>query len=214
MHFTALKSGSLFCDIYGDSGKTVVDIGGQNVNGSLRDFFINKGMKYICVDIEKHSSVDIVIQPGQSLPFQDEEVDMVISTSCFEHDPMFWMTFKEMSRITKLNGYIYVNAPSNGIYHGYPGDNWRFYSDAGQALAFWSGVSLGNENIFPVKLVESFHVYPQRDIWMDYICVWKRVDSTQKETSIIMPETIINSIGPLEKSIQNNGLFTLKRITK
>lgn len=214
MHFTASKSGSSFCNIYGQVGKIVVDIGGQNVNGSLREFFTNKGMKYICVDIEKHNSVDIIIKPGDKLPFKDEEVDIVISTSCFEHDPMFWMTFKEMTRITKLDGYIYVNAPSNGIYHGYPGDNWRFYSDAGQALAFWSGVSLGNENVFPVKLIESFHIIPHGDIWMDYVCVWKRVDISKKESSIIMPQEISNSIGPLELCIRENGLQTIKRITK
>jgi hypothetical protein len=70
MHFTASKSGSSFCDIYGKVGKIVVDIGGQNVNGSLREFFVNKGMKYICLDIAKHQSVDIVIKPGVKLPFQ------------------------------------------------------------------------------------------------------------------------------------------------
>jgi hypothetical protein len=125
---------------------------------------------------------------------------------------MFWMTFKEMTRITKLNGYIYVNAPSNGVYHGYPGDNWRFYSDAGQALAYWSGVSLGNESLFPVKVIESFHILPDRDIWMDYVCIWKRVDISQKETDIKMPIEIINSIGPLETGLRENGLRTTKTI--
>ena len=53
-----------------------------------------------------------------------------VSTSCFEHDPIFWLTFKEIARVTKVDGFVYVNAPSNEVYHGYPGDNWRFYKDA------------------------------------------------------------------------------------
>ena len=50
-----------------------------------------------------------------------------------------------MTRIIKPSGYIYINAPTTGHYHCYPGDNWRFYSDAGQALAYWSGKQISNE---------------------------------------------------------------------
>ena len=64
------------------------------------------------------------------------------------------MTFKEMCRIVKPTGYIYVNAPSAGPYHMYPGDNWRFYSDAGHALAYWSGKQISDEKIFSVKLLK------------------------------------------------------------
>lgn len=82
------------------------------MNGSLRDLFEKKDMKYICVDMEQHPSVDIVVPPGQRLPFEDGSVDLIISTSCFEHDPCFWITIREMSRIVKQGGYIYVNAPN------------------------------------------------------------------------------------------------------
>jgi SAM-dependent methyltransferase len=209
MHDTACLAGNLFSQIYGKKGKTVVDIGGQDVNGSLRKYFIEKEMKYICVDIEKHNSVDIVINPGDKLPFEDGTIDIVISTSCFEHDPLFWLTFKEMTRIIKMDGYIYINAPTNGEYHGYPGDNWRFYSDAGQALAYWSGVQMSNENIFPVKVVETFHILPQGDIWMDFICIWQRVN--EKQTDIKVSKEIYNNIGKLESLINSNGLKTIKK---
>jgi hypothetical protein len=46
-----------------------VDIGGRNVNGTLRYFFETRGMKFICVDMETDPSVDIVIPPGEKLPF-------------------------------------------------------------------------------------------------------------------------------------------------
>jgi SAM-dependent methyltransferase len=209
MHDTASYAGSKFAEAYGKENFTVVDIGGLNVNGSLREFFESKGMKYICVDIEKHPSVDVVIQPGGKLPFDTGSIDLIVSTSCFEHDPCFWMTFKEMGRILKMGGHVYVNAPTNGYYHAHPGDNWRFYSDAGQALAYWSGIQMGTEEIHPLSLVEVFHIMPIRDIWKDYVCVWKRVEETTKE--ITTPPQLIKTSGPLEKLLHDMGLSTIKK---
>ena len=76
-------------------------------------------MNFICVDIEKDRSVDVVVVPGEKLPFANGSVDLVVSTSCFEHDPCFWITFREIARVLKKGGYFYINAPSNGVYHRY-----------------------------------------------------------------------------------------------
>jgi SAM-dependent methyltransferase len=209
MHATAIKSGSFFAQSYGGIGKVVIDIGGQDVNGSLRVFFENLGMKYICVDIEPHKSVDIVVKPGDKLPFENSSIDIIVSTSCFEHDPCFWITFKEMTRITKLGGFIYVNAPTNGPYHCHPGDNWRFYSDAGQALAYWSSFQFSNETIFPVKIVETFHILPKNDVWLDFICIWERVD--EKQTDIVVSKTLSEKVGILEKILNDNNFDTKKK---
>lgn len=207
MHLTSLKSGESFSETYGNEGFTVVDIGGRNVNGSLRKFFEDKNMKYICVDMEKDQSVDVLINPGEKLPFEDNSIDLIVSTSCFEHDPCFWMTFKEMTRILKKDGYIYINAPTSGPYHCYPGDNWRFYSDAGQSLAYWSSIQISNEQIYPVQVVETFNVLG--DVWNDFVCVWKK--TLIKQTNIITPKNIIDSIGILEKKINEKGLNTRKK---
>lgn len=209
MHTTSLISGGAFAISHGFNGALVVDIGGRAVNGSLRHFFEERGMRFICVDMEPDPSVDIVTPPGEKLPFEDGSVDLIVSTSCFEHDPCFWLTFKEMTRILKPSGYIYVNAPTRGRYHCYPGDNWRFYSDAGQALAFWSGKQMSTETIYPVKVVETFNVLG--DEWNDFICVWKRVNIEDKETSITTHPDIINNIGVLEQTINDNRLQTRKK---
>ena len=209
MHDTAMISGQAFCSTYGDKNFTVVDVGGLNVNGSLRNFFEEKGMKYICVDIEEDKSVDVVIKPGDRFPFETGSIDLVVSSSCFEHDPCFWITFKEICRIVKKDGYIYVSAPSNGVYHCHPGDNWRFYSDAGQALAYWSGYKYGNEEIYPVKVIETFHILPKKDMWTDFVCVWKRVDTVDKE--ILVSQDIINNRGKMEKYLNDNGIKITKK---
>ncbi len=207
MHHSASVAGESFAETYGADGKIVVDVGGRDVNGSLRKFFEIRNMKYICVDMETHSSVDIVVQPTEPLPFETGSVDLVVSTSCFEHDPCFWLTFREMCRILKPNGTIYINAPTRGFYHGYPGDNWRFFSDAGQALAYWSGYQLATEPTYPVSVIETFNIL--EGTWDDFICVWKKTDI--KETSIVVSQQIIATTGVLERKINSRGLKTQKR---
>lgn len=208
MHDTAYISAKLFCLTYCKPGQTVIDHGGLNVNGSLRDFFEQYGVKYICVDITKHPSVDFVINPCEKLPFEDGTIDHIISSSCFEHNPCFWITFKEMARVLKMNGCIYVNAPSNGVYHTYPGDNWRFYPDSAQSLAYWSCYKYSNENIYPVKVKETFHIKPINDIWVDFVCIWERTDET---TDIFINENhILLNKGLLEKALNNNGINVAK----
>jgi SAM-dependent methyltransferase len=210
MHDTALIAGESFSEIYGGPEKVVVDIGGQNVgNGSLRSFFELEGMKYICVDIVEHPSVDIVVKPGDKLPFDTGSIDLIVSSSCFEHDPCFWLTFKEMARILRVGGYAYVNAPTNGVYHCHPGDNWRFYSDAGQALAFWSGTPLSTEEVHPMKVIETFHVLPIADIWTDFVCVWQRV--TERETEITVSPRVSNRIGKLRERIHSKSVKTVAK---
>jgi SAM-dependent methyltransferase len=210
MHDTSLASGNFFLDVYGSKNKIVLDIGGKNMNGSLRLFFEEKEMKYICLDMEEDESVDVVIKPGDKLPFDDGSIDLIVSTSCFEHDPCFWITFKEMTRVVKKGGFIYVSAPSNGPYHNCPGDNWRFYIDAGQALSYWSSFQIANEKVFPVKIVESFHITPKNDIWIDFVCVWERVD--EKQTDILISNSVLENIGILEKTLHDNGFNTIKKI--
>jgi SAM-dependent methyltransferase len=209
MHDTSMLTGSLFGKVYGKKGMKVLDVGGQDVNGSLRDPFKKLlELDYVCMDIEEHQSVDIVMKPGESFPFEDESFDLIVSTSCFEHDPCFWMTFREMCRVVKKGGYIYVNAPSNGPYHCYPGDNWRFYADAGQALAYWSGKTLDGK-CYPVRVEESFHVMPMRDVWIDFVTVWKRVEEIQ--TDIVLSAEIKSNIGPLKNALLSCNVNTLAR---
>jgi SAM-dependent methyltransferase len=179
MHITSALAAEAVLKLYGSPGKLVLEVGGRNIGGSdkgtLQPVTEQYGMKYICLDMEAAPSVTLVCQPGEKFPLADASVDMIVSTSCFEHDSCFWMTFREMTRVLKKDGYIYVNAPANGPYHGYPGDCWRFYGDAADALAHWSGRLLEGAR-YPVKTIETFHVLPHQDVWMDFIGIWQRVD--------------------------------------
>lgn len=202
MHETAMISGSLFGKVYGKEGMNVLDVGGQDINGSLRKPFELLNAKYTVLDIEEHPSVDVVMKPGADFPFPDESFDLIVSTSCFEHDPCFWLTFREMCRVIKKDGFIYVNAPSNGYYHRHPGDNWRFYSDAGQALAYWSGKIIDSKS-YPVKVEETFHNIPKGDVWIDFVCIWKRVQ--EKDDNIKVSDEVRMKYGSLRKALLDCG---------
>jgi hypothetical protein len=91
----------------------------------------------------------------------------------------------------------------------YPGDNWRFYSDAGQALSYWSSIQVGNEEVFPVKVVETFHIKPYIEEWKDFVCIWQRVNT--KETSITVSEDVVQNIGMLENELNINNFTTTKK---
>lgn len=118
------------------SEPTIVEIGSQDVNGSLRE--VAPPCKYVGLDFQQAKGVDIVLEDAYHFPLEDNYAEMVITSSCFEHSEMFWLTFLEGVRILKPNGLFYINAPSRGQYHAYPVDCWRFYPDASKALQTWA----------------------------------------------------------------------------
>jgi SAM-dependent methyltransferase len=168
MHDTALEIGRRFFETYGLTTSTIVDLGACNVNGTLRDVSPN-GACYIGLDVAPGPGVDVVVKPNTALPLASESVDLVVSSSTLEHDAFFWQTFVEMARITKPGGIIYINAPSNGRYHRYPADNWRFYPDCGKALTSW-GACHGQD----VALIESFVAERMGDEWNDFVAIFRK----------------------------------------
>src|SRR5689334_5959147 len=121
MHDTALQIGDLFFQYFLTPTSRILDFGSQDVNGSLRRIALPT-MTYVGVDLVPGAGVDVVLGDPTKLPFEDNSFDAVVSTSCFEHDPMFWESFLEAVRVTAAGGYIYINAPSNGDYHRHPMD--------------------------------------------------------------------------------------------
>ncbi len=171
LHDTAFAIGSKFLELYAPAGDfTIVEIGSQDVNGSLRTALPERA-GYIGVDAAPGRNVDVVAI-GRAIPLPTGRADLVIASSVFEHDNTFWQTFLELCRLTKDGGYIYISAPSNGYVHRYPQDCWRFYPDSGIALAAW-----GREHDLEITLVESFVADRQADVWNDFVAVFRRGQS-------------------------------------
>ena len=167
MHDTAMEIGREFFSVYGAHGfDRILDVGSLNVNGSLRSVAPGNA-DYVGVDLCTGRDVDIVLEDSRKLPFLDESFDCVVSTSCFEHDSMFWITFLECVRVLRKGGYLYINAPSNGVVHRFSLDCWRFYPDSGLALAQW-----GRKSGMEVYLKESFTAKRKGDMWNDFVAVF------------------------------------------
>lgn len=174
MHDTALRTGEAFLKCYCRGNYSILDVGSLDVNGTLRPF-IMEGVNYTGIDISSGPNVDMVIKPGKLFPFQPDSFDLVVCTSCFEHDPQFWMTFYEICRVVKRGGFIYISAPSNGPVHRYPVDCWRFYPDSAEALTQW----VNQTGDMLVDVVENFRMSPSVDGWVDQVSVfgkrsWKK----------------------------------------
>ena len=167
MHQTAYENAKKFSQIWVTSNhKFILDIGSYDVNGCLRPLF--EGKKYVGLDKIEGPNVDIVYQ--DKIPFDDKSFDIIISTSCFEHDEFFWETFLEMCRVLKPNGLIYINAPSNGPYHAYPVDCWRFYKDSYPSLVKWA-----KKNSYPIILEEQYISEIGDDgPWADNVGIFKK----------------------------------------
>jgi len=180
MHPSAMENGKRFFETYAKhkDGGVVVDIGSQDVNGSLRSSTPDR-FKYVGVDFEEAANVDVVLKEPYVLPFDSESVDIVVSSSCLEHSEFFWLTFLEIVRITKPDGLIYINAPSGGPHHAFPVDCWRFRLDASMALMNWA-----NRNGYNTILLEAF--VDSAPVWHDMVAIYIK----DKDLSHLYPDRI------------------------
>jgi SAM-dependent methyltransferase len=169
MHDTAMAAGTAFFETYfAGEAPRVLDVGAMDVNGSLRSV-APLGAKYVGVDLEPGPGVDVVLGLGQGLPFGPDTFDACVSVSCMEHDFAFWDSFLQMAVAVRPGGFIFLDVPSNGPYHSYPTDNWRFYPDAGLALANWA-----QRQGQPVQLIESGILRRRTDVWNDFVAVFQK----------------------------------------
>ena len=88
------------------SDSIVLDFGSYSVNGSAKPIFAKH--QYIGVDIAEGPNVDMIFN-DYKLDLPDNYADAIVSSSCFEHDSFFWLTFLEMCRLIKPNEYFYID---------------------------------------------------------------------------------------------------------
>ena len=170
MHTTAMQNAALFFETYAPciGPGRLLDIGAQDVNGSLKQVCPST-LAYTGVDFVAGPGVDVVLDDPYVMPFDSDSVDAIVSSSCFEHSQLFWVLFLELLRVLKPSGLLYLNVPSNGLFHRYPVDCWRFYPDSGGALAEW-----GRRNDYRCHLLESFVAKQAHEPWNDFVAVFLR----------------------------------------
>ena len=93
------------------SGKTVLEIGSLNINGSVRSFFIDS--IYTGIDVAEGKDVDLVVN-GEDHRGDANSFDVVISCECFEHNPEYEKTFINMVRLLKNDGLLIMTCATYG----------------------------------------------------------------------------------------------------
>ncbi len=180
MHWSVKRTFKVFLEEYIDVEKNVavLEIGSANVNGGLREEKL-KNMTWVGIDLNEGPGVDFTMKVGEKLPFENHSFDLVVASSVFEHDIQFWNTFLEMSRVMKPEGLLILIMPSQGNFHRFPLDAFRFYPDSGIALEKW-----GQFCNIPIHLIESFTTRPTNDVWADYVAIYSIRSELYKECFI------------------------------
>lgn len=203
MHKTAEENAKRFFNEYvynNDTELKILEIGSYIGGFNIRS--LNpKNSNYVGVDLSSGPGVDVVLNDPYVLPFDDNSFDYVISSSCFEHIDFFWLSFNEIMRVLKPSGVFYLNAPSNGDFHRYPIDSWRFFPDSAHSLTKWA-----NRNGFNTILLEQYTSDKESDIWSDYVGIFL------KDSMFIdkYPNRIINNFN----NYTNGSIYPHNKILK
>ena len=178
MHKTAEENAKRFFETYisqNNENVSFLEIGSYLSSFNIR-LLAPTESNYVGVDLGPGPGVDIVLTDPYKLPFEDNTFDYVISSSCFEHSEFFWVLFLEIMRVLKPTGLFYLNAPSNGDFHRFPVDCWRFYPDSGEALSNWA-----KRNNYNSGVVEQYTSNNETDIWSDYVSIFiKDINTIEK----------------------------------
>jgi SAM-dependent methyltransferase len=148
----------------------ILDIGSYDVNGTYRDIFDKPAWRYIGVDVAAGPNVDLVLKSPYRYPLRDGYADVVICGQTIEHVEFFWLSWREMVRIVRPGGLIFLIAPSRGPEHLHPVDCWRFLPGGYRALAKYV------DNVEVLEVGTDWEAHPADDSkdWGDTVGVFRR----------------------------------------
>lgn len=107
----------------------VLEIGSANVNGSVRDLFLNVNT-YMGIDVAEGPGVDRVVSSHDLWQVAKEQsVDLVLCLEMLEHDVDPWETVRQIYRVLKEGGLCVASARGNGFGEHNNPDRWRFMPD-------------------------------------------------------------------------------------
>ena len=149
MHVSSLAKMASFLRTYETSfprrdGVTrLLEVGSKSYDGqpSYRSLITEDWIDYTGLDLEAGLNVDLVPKSGFVWPeIADGSFDVVISGQTFEHNPYFWVTMAEISRVLSPGGLACIIAPGAVGVHRFPVDCWRFYPDSWAPLCALTGL--------------------------------------------------------------------------
>lgn len=136
MHQPSYDLCKIFVDDYLLNHKTLraCEVGSFDVNGTYKPLFARDDWEYVGFDVVLGPNVDHIFPPQTNE--HDESFDVVISGQCLEHVRKPWEWIKQVAKLVKSGGLVWVIAPNTFHYHAqdhYP-DCWRIWPDGLRAL--------------------------------------------------------------------------------
>lgn len=112
-----------------------LEIGGRGQASARVRSMMPPGWEYISVDIHPGDNVDIVADLHTlSKSLSPNSVDVIYSSSVFEHIFQPWLAVVECAKILKVDGHMYTAVPQAWPRHSEPWDFWRFMEGSWPAL--------------------------------------------------------------------------------
>lgn len=89
----------------------VIDIGSLDINGGPHQNISPK--EYVGVDLAEGPNVDLVSR-GEDVALPSGYFDVAMSSECFEHNPKWRETFRNMHRLTRPGGLVIFSCATRG----------------------------------------------------------------------------------------------------
>lgn len=119
------------------AGRSILEVGSCNVNGSARPFFESLSpSEYVGVDIASGPGVDVVCDAtALEEKFGRAQFDVVVSTEMMEHVRDWRLVLDQMKAVCRPGGLLVITTRSRAFpYHAHPSDHWRYELDDFRAI--------------------------------------------------------------------------------
>jgi SAM-dependent methyltransferase len=133
MHNTAMVFIETVLSCHPVQGRTVLEVGSYNVNGSVRDWVEGQGpVSYLGVDLQPQpryvdetlSACDLIQRFGR------DAFDVVICAELLEHAEDWRAVVRNLKGVLKVGGLLVLTCRGPGFpRHDFPSDYWRFTVD-------------------------------------------------------------------------------------
>ena len=130
MHESVLKFCSDVIRPEDVEGKSVLEVGSANVNGSVRPQIEAMGpARYLGLDLAPGPGVDVAYPGGietYSPEFDQKTFDLVVCLEMLEHAERWVSAFRAMAQLVAPGGALVLTCRGLGFPYHNPPDHWRF----------------------------------------------------------------------------------------
>lgn len=125
-------------------GMKILEIGSREVTGKSFDRSRFDKATYTGFDYYAGENVDVVgdVHKLSSYFDKNEKFDLIYTSACFEHFAMPWIVAEEISKLLKVDGYIFAETHFSFSSHERP---WHFFQFSDMALKVLFNKKLGFE---------------------------------------------------------------------